>query len=86
MLLSKQATSMDLFLTGGRHNNIDIHFNSQCSFQLPKNTHPRNSNTYLLFKQTIRDIILLFHDIEGLDMSLEEWKQLCREIGENDYD
>ena len=32
------------------------------------------SNTNLLFKQTLRDIILLFHDIAGLDMILEEWK------------
>ena len=45
-----------------------------------------NSNILISFKQTLRDIILLFHDIAGLDMSLEEWKQLCRKTWENDYD
>ena len=30
------------------------------------------------FEQTLRHIILLFHDIAGLDINLEEWKQLCR--------
>ena len=29
---------------------------------------------------------LIFHDIERLDMILEEWKQLSRKAWENDYD
>ena len=33
----------------------------------------------------MRDIILLFHDVGGLDMYLEEWKQLCRKDWENYY-
>ena len=28
----------------------------------------------------------MFHDIAGLDMNLEEWKQLCRKAWEIDYD
>ena len=40
----------------------------------------------MLFKQTLRDNILFFHDIAGLDMILEEWKQLCRKAWENEYD
>ena len=51
-----------------------------------KNTIRNNSNIIILFKQTLRDIILLFHDIAGLDMNLEEWKQFCRKAWENDYD
>ena len=86
MLLSKQESNIDLFLTRGRYNNIDIYFISQSYFHLPKNTIRNNSNKIILFKQTLRDIILLFHDIAGLDMNLEEWKQLCRKAWENDYD
>ena len=37
-----------------------------------------NPNEIILFAQTLRDIILLFHDIAGLDTNLGEWKQLCR--------
>ena len=38
------------------------------------------------FKQTLRDIILLIHEIAGLDMNLEEWESLSREAWERDYD
>ena len=31
-------------------------------------------------------MILLFHDIAGLHMNLQKWKQLCRKARENDYD
>ena len=86
MLLSKQESNIDLFFTRGRHNNIDIYYISQSYFHLPKKTIRNNSNIIILFKQTLRDIILLFHDIAGLDMNLEEWKQLCRKAWENDYD
>ena len=72
MLLPKQESNIDLFLTRGRHNNIDIYYISRSYFHLPKNAIRNNSNTIILFKQTLRDIILLFHDIAGLDMNLEE--------------
>ena len=78
MLLSKQESNIDLFFTRGRHNNIDIYYISQSYFHLPKNTIRNNSNIIILFKQTPRDIILLFHDIAGLDMTSKEWKELCR--------
>ena len=78
MLLSKQESNIDLFFTRGRHNNIDLYYMSQSYFHLPKNTIRNNSNIIILFKQTLRDIILLFHDKAGLDMNLEEWKDLCR--------
>ena len=75
MLLSKQESNIDLFFTRGRHNNTDLYYVSQSYFHFPKNTILNNSNKKILYKQTVRDIILLFHDIAGLDMSLEEWKQ-----------
>ena len=86
MLLSKQSSDIDLFFTRGRHHLIDIYYISQSYFHLPKNTIRNNSNIIILFKQTLRDIILLFHDIAGLDMNLEEWKQLCRKAWKNEYD
>ena len=86
MLLSKQESNIDLFFTRGRHNNIDIYYISQSYFHLPKNTIRNNSNIIISFKQTLIDIILLFHDIGGLDMNLDEWKQLCRKAWENEFD
>ena len=86
MLLSKQTSDIDLFFTRGRHHLIDIYYISQSYFHLPKNSIRNNSNIIILFKQTLRDIILIFHDIAGLDMNFEEWKSLCRRSWENDYD
>ena len=84
MLLSKQESNIDMFFTRSRYENIDIYYVSQSYFHLPKNTLPKISNINILFKQTLRDILPLFHDIARLDMNLEEWKQLCRKAWENE--
>ena len=81
-----KKSKIDLFLTRGRHSNNYIYYISQSYFHLPKNTIRNSSNTIILFNQTLRDIVLLFHDKAGLVMNLEEWKQLCRKAWENDYD
>ena len=85
MLLSKQESNIDLFFTPGRHNNIDNYYISRSFFRLPKNTIRIISNRPISFEQTTKDIILIFHDIAGLDMNLEDWKQLHRKSSENDY-
>ena len=76
-LLSKQESNIDFFTRGRRQNN-DKYYIFQSYFNLPKNTIRNNSNIIILSKQTLRDIILLFHDRVGLDMNLEQWKELCR--------
>ena len=86
MLLSKQQCKIDLRFTRRSHKNCDIYYKSQSNFHLPKNTIRNNSNIFILSKQTVRDLILLFHDIAGLDTNLEERKSLCRKAWENDYD
>ena len=78
MLLSKQESNIYPFFTRGRHNSIDIYYITQRSFLLPKSTIRNNSKKNFLFKQTLRDVILFFHDIPGLDMNLDKLKQLCR--------
>ena len=86
VLLSKQASKIDLFFPRGRHRKLDIYYISQSCFHLPKNTIRNNSNKIIFFKRNLRDIILLFHDIAGLDKNLEEWKELCTKASENDHD
>ena len=86
MLLSKHESNINLLFIRGRHQNIDIYCISQSYFNLPKNTIRKNSKIIMFFKQTLRDIILIFHDSAGLDVNLEERKQLCRKAWENDYD
>ena len=78
MLLSKQESNIDLLFTRGPNNNIDRYYISQSYFHLPKKTFRNISYKIVLFIQTLREIILIFHDIAGMDMILEEWQQLCR--------
>ena len=82
----EQESNIDLIFTRGRHNNIGIYYISQSYFHLPKKTIGKNSTILFLSKQNPRNLILLFHDIAGLDMNLEEWKQLSRKAWENDYE
>ena len=63
MLLSEQASNIDLFFPKGRHSNLVIYFISQIYFQTPKHTIPKSPNEISLIKQTPRQIILLFHGI-----------------------
>ena len=86
MLLSKQEGIFDLVFTRGRDTNIDFYYISQSSSYLPKNTIRNNSNIIILFKQSLRDIIFLFHEIAGLEMKLKEWKELCHKAWENHYE
>ena len=86
MLLSKQESNNGLFFKRGRQKNFDNNYVSQNYFHLPKNTILKNSNMNIVFKQTLRDIILLFHDIAGLDVNPENGRQLCRKASENEYD
>ena len=86
MLLSKQESIIDLLFTRSHLNDVDIYYNSQSYFHLPKITNRNICNIIILIKQTLRGVILLFQDIAGLDKNLEEWKQLCRKAWENDYD
>ena len=82
--MSKQASDIDLFFTRGRRNNIDVYYIPQSYFHLPKITSLQNSNIITLFKQTLRDIILLFYVITWLDMNLKGWKHFCRKAWENE--
>ena len=87
MLLSEQATNNVLFFTRECYKNMDTYlFISQSYFHLPKNKICTNSNKKFLFKQTLKDIILIFHDIAGLGMTLQEWISLCCKARQNVHD
>ena len=86
MLLSKQESNIDRLFTRGRHQNIDIYYISQSYFHLPKHTIRNNSNKVIFFEQTLKDIIIIFHYIAGLDMNLMELEKLCRKAWKKDND
>ena len=60
MLPSKKASNIDLFSSRGRHKNTGIYNIYQSYFHLAKNAIRNISKINILFKQNLRDIILLF--------------------------
>ena len=85
--MKTRKQNRSVFLLEANKKNIDFYYISQSFFHLSKNTIPNISNIIILFKQTVRDIKdikLLFHDIAGLDMNVEEWK-ISRKAWESDY-
>ena len=80
----KQASNFDLPFTQGRQQKFVVYYITQSHFHLPKSKTCNKSNKIILFKRTPRDIILVCHDIAGLDMNLGEWKHPCLKTWEND--
>ena len=69
---------MEPFFTRGRHKDIDVYYLSQSYFDLPLRTIRNNSNIIILFQQTKNGVEHIYNDIAGLDMSSNEWKEICR--------
>ena len=76
---------IDQFFIRGRHNNLDIYYLSQSYFDLPKRTIRNNSNKFILFNQTLKDIEHIYRDVAGYDMNYDEFKELCRKSWDEDY-
>ena len=85
ILGSSNSRFIDQFSIGGRHNNLDIYYLSQSYFDLPKRTVRNNSNEIILFNQKLKDIAHIYRDVAGYDMNYDEFKELCRESWDEDY-
>ena len=68
MLLSEQASNIDLSFTRWRHGNVDVYYTSESQIDLPKKNFRKISSKNTIYKQTLRDIKLFFHDRVGLVM------------------
>ena len=84
-MLDSNQKLIDPFFTRGRHNDLDVYYLSQSYFDLPLRTIRNNSNIIILFQQTLKDVMNIYSDIAGFDMSYEEFKSLCREAWKEKY-
>ena len=84
-MLDSNQKLIDPFFTRGRHNDLDVYYLSQSYFDLPKRTIRNNSNIIILFQQLLKDVEHIYRDIEGFDMSNDEFKSLCREAWRDNY-
>ena len=78
MLGAKNSSHVDEFFTRGRHEDLDVYYISQSYFALPRQSIRNNSDRIILFKQTLRDVQSMYHDIGAFDMIYDEFKEMCR--------
>ena len=78
MLVARNSCQIDEFFTRGRHEDLDVYYISQSYFALPRQSIRNNSDRLILFKQTLRDVQSMYHDIGAFDMIYDEFKEMCR--------
>ena len=78
MLWARNSSQIDEFFTRGRHEDLDVYYISQSYFALPRQSTRNNSDRLILFKQTLRDVQSMNHDIGSFDMIYDEFKEMCR--------
>ena len=75
---AKNSSQIDEFSTRGRHEDLDVDYISQSCAALPRQSIRNNSDRLTLFKQTLRDVHSMYHDIGAFDMIYDEFKDMCR--------
>ena len=78
MLGAKNSSQIDEFFTRVRHEDLDVYYISQSYFALPRQSIRNNSDSLILFKQTLRDVQSMYHDFGAFDMIYDEFKEMCR--------
>ena len=77
MLRARNSSQIEEFFTRGRHENLDVFYNNQSYFSLPRQSISINSDRIILFKQTLRDVQSMYYDIGAYDMLYSEFKEMC---------
>ena len=78
MLGAENSSQIDEFFTRGRHEDLDVYYISQSYFALPRQSIRNNSDRLILFKQTLRHVQSMYHDIGAFDMIYDKFKEMCR--------
>ena len=85
MLEARNSSQIDEFFTRGRHEDLDVYYISQSYFALPRQSIRNNSDTLILFKQTLRDVQSINYDIGAYDMKYDEFKEMCHKAWDEKY-
>ena len=72
MLGAKKSSQIDVLFKRGRHEVLDVYYISHSYFALPRQSIRNNSDRIILFKQTLRDVQSMYHDIGAFDMIYDE--------------
>ena len=84
LLLEKQNKCQDYYVRG-RHSNVDCFYLAQNYFKLPRQTIRENANFLCFFKQDTKNLNHIYNDHVSTDMSIEEFKRVCKKCWEQPY-
>ena len=84
MVGARNSSQIDKFFTRGRHEYLDVYYNSQSYFVLPRQSFRNNSDRLILFKQTSRNVNSIYYDIGAYDMKYDELIEMCHKAGVRD--
>ena len=84
LLLEKQNKCEDYYVRG-RHSNVNCFYLAQNYFKLPRQTIRENANFICLFRQDYKNINHIYNDHVSTDMSLGEFKNLCKQCWSKPY-
>ena len=77
MLGAQNSSQTDEFVTRGRHEDLEVYYISQSYFALPRQSIRNNSDRFILFKRTLKDVQSMYYDIDAYDMKYGEFKEMC---------
>lgn len=69
----------------GRHKNVDSFYLCQTYTRIPKHLIRDNANMIIMFKQDELNLRNIFNDHVGSDMSMENFRDICRECWKDRY-
>ena len=84
MLGARNSSQIYEFFSRGKHENLDVYYNSQISFGLPRRSIRNNSDRQILFRQTIKDDQNIYYDIGAYDLLYSEFKERGHKPGVKD--
>ena len=84
LILEKQ-NMREKYYTRGRHSNIEGFYLAQNYFKLPRQTIRENANFMCTFPQDRKNISHMYNDHVGNDITLEEFKDICKKAWEKQH-
>ena len=82
----KNKNTCESYYVRGTHSNVDFFHLAQNYFKLPRQTIRENANFICLFPQDLKNLNRIFDDHVGSDMTMEEFRQLCKTAWEKQHE
>ena len=76
MLGAPNSSQIDEFFIRGQHEALDVYFNNQSYYGLPRQSIQNNTDRIILFKQTLGDVESMYKDVGGYVMKYDDFKEM----------